>query len=399
MSYFTQGMNGKKVKLVDNQDGTHSISARPDRVPTQVRVPKKTEVVNTGLSGYALFVDKDDNVYYQRSGILFRTPDGVQEERLLSIYDFEGEADQINWICKTHENGKYVMTAGKYSRQKGQVWTADSLEGPWTKKLDVTEIEGLGDSEFRMSNCWHHYDGTTDIIIIATYGVYHQANNPNPCNHVYLSLDEGQTFKKILETDIKVTDVNNHIHAVSYSPWDGWIWVVHGDGDNRGIMYSYDLGENWVIVSDGKFRAGGWQPTSVIPLINQTAFGTDNPLSNGVMTWHRPGTTKSSTVGYAWQKLHYDGKVLIARKGAQISAVEAYIPLVENNTTTILVTGDGGFSWHAARTFAKGLPFELGFTNPDSNGYVWGSGMRKFKVTEWDNITQWIGGKHLDYTP
>jgi hypothetical protein len=374
-----------------------SLSARPEYFPVTVKVPVKTEVIKTELFGYPLFVDEDDLVYYEHSGNLYTTPDGITETLVLQLSTLSPLANRANWICKTRENGKYVLsTRSSGINVDGQIWTADSLAGPWTKKLDVNEITGLGNSHFRFSNCWHHYDGTQDLIFVGTYGTYHATNNPNPCNHVYMSLDEGATFTKILETPIVTTTVNNHIHALTYSPWDGWLWVVHGDGTNRGIMYSYDRGQNWVEVSTGEFGKGGWQPSSVVPLMNQVAFGSDNPISNGVLAWYRPETTEVGEVGYVHQMLNYDGQVLISRRGASISSMEAYIPLVEENNTAIFVTGDGGFSWHTAATFTKGYPFEIGFTNPDSNGYVWGASMQKFKVSEWQETTKWVKNRFVE---
>lgn len=397
MVKYTHNMNGKDVKLVDNQDGSYSFSSRPEYIPVTVKVPVKTELIDSKLTGYALFVDENDVVYYERNGNVYQTEDGETETRIVILSDLDPLANRASWICKTHKGGKFVLsTRSNAANSDGQIWSADSLDGPWTKKLDVHEIEGLGNSHFRISNCWHHYDGIQDFIFVATYGQYDSVTNPLPCNHVYMSLDEGETFTKILELPIVRETVNNHIHAITYNPWDGWLWVVHGDGDNRGIMYTYNLGEDWVAVSSGDLGKGGWQPTSVVPLISQTAFGTDNPISNGVLAYYRPETTEVEKVGYVHQQLHYDGTVLIARRGASISPMEAYIPMIGNNNVSIYVTGDGGFSWHTARTFTNSLPFEVGFTNPDSQGYVWGSSMRKFKVSEWAETTKWVKNRFLE---
>lgn len=392
MDFYTKGLNGHKVKLIDNQDGTKSFSARAPKIPMEVKVPNKVDVQRLEESGYPLFVDEDDILYYEKNGFLYSmNVDGTDIRTILKVSDIDADLDRVSWFAKTRKSGRYILSLKKHPKQKGQIWVADSLDGPWEKKLDAMTIEGLGNSEFRHTNCWHHFDGVSDIIIVGSYCTYDDGLNPSPCNHVYLSLDEGETFELIFQPPTINPENNRHIHALAYSPWDAYIWVAYGDGDNRGVSYSYDMGKNWVTVSEGDFGKGGWQPSSVVPLIDQVAFGTDNPLYNGVLVWNRPRETEEVELRYAWQKINFDGKVLISRKAASISATEAYIPLIDRNNSTIMVTGDGGTSWHGAVTFPNGLPFEVGFTNPDSEGYVYGgSAMYKFKVTEWERVTRWV---------
>ena len=390
-------MNGKKIKLLKNEDGeTYSITSRPEYFPVRVKIPVDIDVKKHETTGYPIFVDEDDLLYYERGGYVYtNTTEALSagETMVIDLKSLDVDITRANWICKTVENDKYILSTRKDGRginKGGQIWTSDSLAGPWTKKLDVDTITGLGDCHFRFSNCWHHYDGHSDIIFVGTYGTYSESN-PLPCNHVYKSMDEGATFELIFQAPIVTTTSNNHIHALAYSPWDGFLWVAHGDGDNRGMNYSPNFGKDWVTVSEGSFGEGGWQPSSVVPLMNQVALGTDNPIANGVLVWNKPNITEEVKLEYAHQKLGHDGLVQISRRGAQISSVEGYIPIMAGDaTTSIFVTGDGGFSWHTAVTFTKGLPFEIGFTNPDSEGYVWGASMMKFKVSKWEEVTQWV---------
>lgn len=393
MEILKHGLSGRPVKLVSNNDGTFSISARPDKYPAITRTPHKIEIDTVPIvNGYALHVDDKDTVYYERNGNLYKT-DLEIETQILQLSTLDTKLDKAAWFCKTQSNGKYILSAYKHPASSGQIWVSDDLQN-WTKTLDVSTIDNLGDSYFRQSNCWHCYDGVADILLVSTYGMY-SVDNPNPCNHVYISWDEGSTWNLIWETPIKVEAGNNHIHALAYDPWQSWIWVCYGDGNNRGISYSYDKGAHWVTVAEGGYMKDAWQPTAVVPLITGAAFGTDNPLADGILMWSRPRDNVSSSVGYAWKKLHYTNVAHIARRGAQISPLIAYIPLVMPGGTTIVVTGDGGMSWHAAATFAKSMPFERGFTNPDSQGWVYGSSRKRFRVSEWIDVTTWVEGSHI----
>lgn len=394
METLKHGLSGRPVKLVSNQDGTFSLAARPDRYPAITRVPHKIEIETVDMvRGYTLHVDDTDAVYYEMNGIVYKTSDFKTETQVVNPATLDSRLNRAAWLCKTRKSGKYILSAYKAVTSLGQIWVSSDLQN-WTKKLDVSTIDGLGDSYFRPSNCWHCYDGKDDILLVSTYGFY-SADNPNPCNHLYLSLDEGDTWDLIWETPVKSTTDNNHIHAVAYDPWQGWIWVCYGDGNNRGISYSYNMGVDWVTVAQGAFGKGGWQPTAVVPLITGAAFGTDNSLADGILMWERPRDNVPSDVGYAWKKLHYTNVAHIARRGAQVSPLIAYIPLVKRGGVTIGVTGDGGLSWHAAATFAKGLPFEHGLTNPDSQGWVYGSGSMRFRVSEWVDVTAWVEGGHI----
>lgn len=88
-----------------------------------------------------------------------------------------------------------------------------------------------------------------NYVVLSTYG---NKNADNPPRQAFLSTDYGETFKEIFNMPIEEMKdpSNHHIHDVEYDPYSGRIWLHIGDGDNRDLKYSDDLGETWDSVYD-----------------------------------------------------------------------------------------------------------------------------------------------------
>ncbi|KAF5038990.1 hypothetical protein DSECCO2_548550 [anaerobic digester metagenome] len=259
-------------------------------------------------------------------------------------------------------------------------------------------------AHFRTSNVWANVVGNNETLIVASYG----ENNINPGvgeeNGIWRSNDLGQTWVKIYEIPfVDNSSPTRHIHAISISPNNGWIWGANGDGANtRKVFYSHNAIHNdtpdWTVIAEGEYGSGGWQPSGIATTALGAYFGTDSGpgYPNGILGYELPERTMIDKVGFKVQVLNEDNLQYISRRGARISGVEAYIPMHIGGglSSKIFVTGDAGFSWHQAVVMPS-VNFSQGFSTPDKDGFVYGSGAR-FKVSEWETVTKWVKGRFAD---
>ncbi len=390
------GLSGAPLRLMDNGDGSFSISAYIQNqseggsaveVPEMIKVPKKLmEPTVLDQGGYPLFVDTDGTLYIETGGNLISTSDGINFTSVLKLSTVDSSLTRIEGFAITRNSRKCILSARIDDTVGGQIWVADSVEGPYTKVLD-NAATGYGEASFRQSNFWHYGGYGKDILLVGTYGRYNATTNPNKTNRLFLSMDEGATWTNIFESPTVDNTRNRHIHATAYDPYYQWIWVAYGDGDNAGISYSPDFGSSWVQVSDEH------QPTAIVPMEKCVAFGSDDAFHSGVYVWERPETAGlvseiPQVITQKWHKLHDYGTSKIARKGVAIDNQHGAIPLLKSTTATgtvIAITGDGGASWHPGFTMEDVIG-DWGCTNAGPDGeFYWcmGKGMiGKFTMPE-----------------
>lgn len=403
----TVGKSGFPTKRVLNFDEeTYSELTKHEYYPVQIKVPKVVAFEKVAIVGHPYFVD-DKQYLWSASGaeVYKRNLDGGTSELFIDMTSVDPQALYVEFIVKTIENsnGDYnllVSTSVLSGREGGRIYLSTDKGVTWTKVLDANDM-GLN-SVFRISNVWHHVVGDSEYIVVGSYGT----NNPedeSSTNGIWLSKDKGVTWNKIFTLPLITSGSNNHVHAICVSPSNGWLWVPHGDGLNRGIYYSHDFlyadEPTFTALSQGAFGKGGWQPSSVVSTILGASFGTDTGIGwpNGILSYDLPDRTMIDKLGFRAQVLHDDDFTHISRRGAQINYTEAYIVMhIGASMSKIFVTGDAGFSWHQAITFPFGA-FEKGMTNPDKDGYVYGAGTR-FKVKEWETVTKWVKGRFAEKT-
>ncbi|MDD2300506.1 MAG: sialidase family protein [Fermentimonas sp.] len=401
--------NGANIKLEKNFDEeTYSVLARPEYFPVQIKVPKNFILEATNIVGNPTFID-DENTAWSASGSSFykHNLDTDESELFLDMKTKIPEVVRAVWMYKTKTiNGNYNLIASvdvsQENNRGGRIYTSTDKGETWVKKLDLDEM-GLP-AHFRTSNVWAITVANTESIVVGSYGL----NNVNPGvgeeNGIWRSNDLGVTWVKIYEIPfIADSPTQRHIHALTISPNNGWIWAANGDGANtRKLFYSHNAIYNdtpdWQTVAEGEYGSGGWQPSGMVTTILGGYFGTDSGggYPNGVLGYDLPDRTEMGKLGFKVQSLHEDSLQYIARRGARISGVEAYIPMHIGGglSSKIFVTGDAGFSWHQA-TIIKVTHFQSGFSTPDKDGFVYGRGVR-FKVSEWETVTKWVKGRFSD---
>lgn len=82
-----------------------------------------------------------------------------------------------------------------------------------------------------------------NYIAVSTYGT----KGGSPPRQAFLSVDYGATWAEIYQETIEnmSNPADYHIHDIEYDPYSGRIWLMIGDGDNRDLKYSDDLGVTW----------------------------------------------------------------------------------------------------------------------------------------------------------
>lgn len=400
------GQNGTPLKKVLNFDEeTYSVVTRPEYFPIQIKVPKKYIYERRNTGGHPFFVDDNQHLWGASGTSIYKVDLASNESELFkNMTTVNDSIKSVESVIKTKEDsdGNYnilVSVTIEAGNSGGQLYVSSDKGVTWAKTLDANDF-GLK-SLFRHSNVWYHSSGNREYIVVGSYG-NNNAEDESANNKVWISKDKGMTWQVIYEPPLVVSGVNNHIHSLCVQPNNGWVWITHGDGGNRGIVYSHDAlyatDPTITILSEGGFKVGGWQPSAVVTTGLGAHFGTDTGggLPNGILSYDIPDRTMIDKLGYRYQALHDDELVHISRRGAQIDFTEAYIVMqcATKPETKIMATGDCGLSWHEVMSLPFGA-FEKGMTNPDKDGFVYGPNSR-FKVSEWETVTKWVKGRFAD---
>lgn len=401
--------NGANIKFEKNFDEeTYAISARPEYFPVQIKVPKTVILETTNIVGNPTFID-EENTAWSASGSSFykHNLDTDVSELFLDMKTKIPEVVRAVWVYKTKTiNDDYNLIASvdvsEENNRGGRIYTSTDKGDTWVKKLDLDEM-GLP-AHFRTSNVWVNVIGNTESIVVGSYGLNNVNVGVGEENGIWRSNDLGVTWVKIYEIPfIADSPTQRHIHALTISPNNGWIWAANGDGPNtRKLFYSHNAIHSdtpeWKTIAEGSYGEGGWQPSGMATTALGAYFGTDSGVGypNGILGYDLPDRSEKAKLGFKVQALDEDNLQYISRRGARINGAEAYIPMHigGNLTSKIFVTGDAGFSWHQA-TIINTSHFLVGFSTPDKDGFVYGTGMR-FKVSEWETVTKWVKGRFSD---
>jgi hypothetical protein len=136
-------------------------------------------------------------------------------------------------------------------------FAANPATATWTKVLETS----LGNSDI-IDRC---VSVAGPYVLVGEYGI-----PKGDAIHAWFSDDYGQTFSQVFDlTDYGGDPANAHVHGTAVDPWERRLYVLGGDGDNRGIFYaSIDAPTEWTKLIDE-------QPTTGIATSSGVYFGTD----------------------------------------------------------------------------------------------------------------------------
>lgn len=164
------------------------------------------------------------------------------------------------------DNGEVIVSTAAAAGVPGSLYLSSgfaSVAPTWTKKLDAG-AGGVGPSSYFSGN-WG-MSTCENVIVVSEYGS--QAPPTDSARFVYLSQDRGVTWTQIY--DIGIT-ASSHIHSAFYDPWWKAIWVSQGDGANRAVKVSFDMGGTWTTVTN----PSNVQVVGGIALPGRVLFSTD----------------------------------------------------------------------------------------------------------------------------
>ena len=268
--------------------------------------------------------------------------------------------------------------------RRGSVWFSESFDGGFTEVL-------LADKTFAVHSISYYNQGSEleDIVILGEYTIVSfTGEQPSP-HKLYLSKDGGQNFEVVKETKVidPRQDVNSHWHHSIYDPYTGRIFASNGDGENRDMYVSDDLGKTWKEMRTPENEYGLTslqQPTLLIPTSKKILLGPD---------LNTPGALLSLVRDEEYTQVHWQGsenwklnweitvdethaQVFFPQQPYGISGDEIYVlfPSSAGNTDKrfyVVASGDGGNTWH--KVYGLRLPngsMNEGIVGPDNNGYL-----------------------------
>lgn len=193
-----------------------------------------------------------------------------------SLVQDTNRGNQILGIFALPDGEVFLTTFGGAWKSSG--WVADPTTATWTQKITPHDGANIIQGGFDV------YGG---IAIVCEY-----ANPRTPSKSVWLSVDSAESFAEVLNLDdlypgVDPADV--HWHSVCIDPWnDNRLWASHGD-ITRGIYYSDDQGENWILLTDAEL------PTVMVAIPAGIVCGSDD-IPNGLALIANSAVTQIYTI-------------------------------------------------------------------------------------------------------
>lgn len=322
-----------------------------------------------GADGYVYFMGgvsertiyrSNDSLATIEEGSTFSTPSG-----------------RIKYVTKTHAG--YVVVMGTAGGLAGRIYFSESFDSGFTEVL-------LGDLPFTTMSTGFYNQGSAleDIGLVGEY----VSNNPNVVHKLYLTKDGGRTWKHTLSTTIVDDSVSAHWHCCGYDQYSGRLFASCGDGDNRNLFLSDDMGDTWKAIKN--FKADNidlnkghlFQPTLIIPTAERLSMSPDSTTVAGIMSLMRDKNYTSPT-SEEWL-LKWEHSIVPELAAYQfgvspyvISNKAIYVLCPQsgsgNKKNFIVASGDGGNSWH--NVYVSNLEgvaqMNYGVVGTDINGYIY----------------------------
>ncbi|OON97365.1 MAG: hypothetical protein ATN36_03520 [Epulopiscium sp. Nele67-Bin005] len=251
-------------------------------------------------------------------------------------------------------NDKYLLVGtsnGRFSPDaNGEVHLSTDYGKTFTKVLDLI----AGSAYY-----WSFAAAPDDTLIVSEYG-YKEL--PNNARHIYMSEDEGQTWRIIYENG---ENDNNHMHRTHVDQQNSnIIYQSIGDGHNNKMIRSTDKGETWEIIIDE------FNPTAVVQLGDTIIWGTDTHPTHGTYVMNSGGEIVSSFhpphshTGPIYDMIEIDGIIYAGHM--------SYDWDVQPWDGSIWRSYDGGYNWELFAVLPKDDLEAIGlYKFSHLNGYLY----------------------------
>ena len=343
--------------------------------------PTGSVVNESSSAGMIIYMDSDGAIYRQAPGLNdvdYSTNGG---QNWTTLFTPSGQPEQV----RKFDSGRILITDGG-----GHIYVSDMSGHNFTltKTMNGTSYNSYA---FGLSV----YDQNA---IVGEYGMHTE-----PRRNVYMSEDEGLAWTTILTGN---NNTNFHIHDVAYDPYENLIWVTTGDFTGNRMVWVSDANKiNWYNTTDlayGPF-------TTIIPLVDNVLFVSDNVNYSKVYRWDRPvdGTllhksdinnlTDAYTMNASWATLNAPfGTQAAIKYGSDSFAVFAAFGTVQNGaspqiSSALYATKDGinfDVLWqgdHVPTTNSSDRGQPVGISG------VWISKDDRIVASYIDNTTSWYG--------
>lgn len=334
---------------------------------------------DTGLPLSPRSIGVDGWVYGQYNNTqMWRSGDGLAT-RDLSAQVFTGK--QVLWVSRVQEGYvALIVNAPSPATGDGELWFSPDWETGWVLRKSIGPVRVLSCPRPRRGP-----HGT--VLLVGEYA--NNAVSPTLLK-LWLSVDGGQNWRAVRDTNGTTAGYSSHWHQADYDPKRQRIWAVNGDGPNAWTGFSDDYGDTW---EDSPFPDG--HPLhSTVPGANHNKstmlliMGDSVHMCPDHDAWPTGIWTMDIDRGTPSTVIRQEVPVATPPSGALQWAVgslvaqhgmEAYVSFPPNGSTDtnayILGTGDNGRSWHLVSTIALGTgTAQAGIIGPDKHGYLYFKG-------------------------
>lgn len=166
----------------------------------------------------------------------------------------------ITWVRDTQDgellacHRNTTVTPNTYTIYKSTGWKKKNIAPTWTQvfqtgKPSVSLNAGWGYSKYKNFILVSEYGAKTGVAI---NDLPNGAAEGEYARYVYMSKDNGETWKTIFDLSNFTDGLGVHVHGALFDEYWNRIWVSHGDGHfgSNGLFYSDDLGKTWTSATE-----------------------------------------------------------------------------------------------------------------------------------------------------
>ncbi len=267
-------------------------------------------------------------------------------------------------LYKSTDGGKAVVLVHRFPERIKSIFVSSQdtifvcLKGALYKSSDhgssFERVLDLGSpiSFFRFNNAIT--ETPNKVLLAGEYGNIWDKTGWRKLAYIYISLDDGKTWKK---SDFLIQQgTNKHVHIVQYSRLLNKIMVADGDNYKKlwlsGSLDSTDFDNiNWQPVNKFHIQMGGY--TSVVESNGKIIFGTDYQGGTNFLVGTADGKKfDKKIIPDPYRRSPIDNMVL--RKSKTGEEIWANLPFSTPNSKCLLMyTANNGKSWNKVFEYSR----------------------------------------------
>lgn len=217
------------------------------------------------------------------------------------------------------------------------------------------------------------------------YGEYN-ISKTQPWVALWKSLDQGETWSKVIQWNTNGSMQTRHIHGVVQNPYNEWIYILLGDADSQAGIVAWDgksasPTDNTLLVDIAQGKFPGWKAITGSQQVRtgDLLFTPPPPAGDGKCVWIPDVDTLPAGSALFSQRANYD-----------LSGQEAtgQVPFMEGIPAILGARSPSGNMYWSSFRISTALEKKIHIWKSIDSGLHWELAAKADTYTDWTSVPQ-----------